>query len=1257
MRRLARALEVLAWGAFFVLAAAVLVLRYGVLPRIEHYRPQIVDRVAATVGLPVKIGRIEAEWLGLRPRINLSDVRIYDAEGREALVLPSVQNILSWRSLADRELKLHALRIEGLRLAVRRDSAGALYIAGMKLAPDSGESRFGDWILGQPLIEVRGAEVEWRDDKRGAPALVVSAINLRVTNDGAQHSLGLVGRPPAALGANVEVRAAFSGESLARLRGWDGRVYAELGHTDFAAWQPWVDYSMDVQRGQGAVRIWANVAAGAVQGATADFAVTEVAARLGADLPVIELPALSGRVLGRIGGEGVDLTLSRLMVRAQDGAALPPMDLQLALKPDGGVASANTLELAPVARFAESLPLAPEVRRAIAEAAPQGQLVDLRFQWQGAVAAPARYRATGRFSELGWKPRDTVPGFARLSGTLEASEGGGKIELQARGARLELPRVFPEPRLEFEALAGVLQWHREGEGIRFEVPSLTFSNADLSGNAFGAYEYDGDGPGRVDVSAVLNRADARNLARYLPLGRLMGEDTREWLVKGIVAGQASAVELRLQGNLRDFPFAQPAQGQFRVSAHVEKGELQYADGWPRIQNIQADLVFERDRMEITGRSGTILGARVHGATVTLAGIGTRPPRVVVNGQAEGPTAEFLRFLQSSPLRASAGRFTETMHATGDGRLRLRLDLPLAELAASKVSGEFQFTGNRITLVRDLPPFEEARGKLAFTDTSFAVQEVRARLFGGPVAINGGTRPGGAMDFVARGEAQPAALTDHPLRRYLTGASSYVASVSLRDGLQRVVVESSLRGLAVSLPPPFEKTAPEAMPLRVEFAPAEGGARDRILVTLGRIAAAEVNRRREGEAMQVRRAAVSFAPVAGQPLRMPDRPGVLVYGTLPSLDADRWREVAATAPGGAPLGVQLDLKLARLQAYGKRVHNLAVRASLDGGGWSAVVDADELAGQLSYRRDGRGLFTARLLHFTVPRTVAETKGPAPRPGELPALDLVAERFDLRGKQLGRVELAGQPDGPDWRIDRLAVLNPDATVLATGRWRDGARPASELEFTLDAADAGRFLARVGYPGMVAGGTAHLGGAVRWQGEPTALDYASLGGEVRLKAEEGEFLEIEPGLGKLISLMNLQALPRRITLDFRDVFSKGFRFDRIEALSRLDRGVMDVREFRMRGPAAEVTMAGQVNLANETQNLKVRVVPSLGDTASTALAIVNPVAGVAGAIASRVLKNPLGQFFAHEFDVAGSWSDPKVTRVSGRPSLPSLTEPLKP
>jgi uncharacterized protein YhdP len=256
--------------------------------------------------------------------------------------------------------------------------------------------------------------------------------------------------------------------------------------------------------------------------------------------------------------------------------------------------------------------------------------------------------------------------------------------------------------------------------------------------------------------------------------------------------------------------------------------------------------------------------------------------------------------------------------------------------------------------------------------------------------------------------------------------------------------------------------------------------------------------------------------------------------------------------------------------------------------------------------------------------------------------VAERFALRGKELGRVEVQGQRAGEDWRIDKLTMANAEATLTASGLWRSGTPTRSQLAFELSAADAGQFLSRVGYPDQVKGGKAHLKGNLAWNGDPALIDYASLSGAVELQAENGQFLEIEPAFGKLISLMSLQSLPRRIALDFRDVFSKGFGFERIASSGQVAAGVMLVKDFRMRGSSAQVEMSGEVDLAQETQNMRVRVIPSLGDSASTVIALVNPLLAIPAAIAQKILKNPLGQIFAFDYSVTGAWSDPKVAKL---------------
>jgi uncharacterized protein YhdP len=342
MQRLRRTLEVLAWTVFFVTAGAMLFLRYVALPQIERLRPEIVSRVSEVVGRPVRIGGIEAQWLGLRPQINFSDVRIYDADGHEALVLPTIENILSWRSLARGRLTVHALRIDEPRLTVRRDAQGAIHIAGLRLVATPGERGFSDWLFDQKEIDVRDAQIEWIDERRGAPPLVLSALNLRIDNRGARHAASLTARLPESVGSSVELRAQVSAGDVDDWRTWHGRLYVETGTTDLAAGRAWLDYPVDLEGGQGALRAWATIAEGELREATADLALTDVRAKLAPDLPTFVLAGLTGRLHGRQDRDSYQLSAKSLKLVPQNAPPLPPVEFELAWSAAGGVVSANS---------------------------------------------------------------------------------------------------------------------------------------------------------------------------------------------------------------------------------------------------------------------------------------------------------------------------------------------------------------------------------------------------------------------------------------------------------------------------------------------------------------------------------------------------------------------------------------------------------------------------------------------------------------------------------------------------------------------------------------------------------------------------------------------------------------------------------------------------------------------------------------------------------------------------------------------------
>jgi uncharacterized protein YhdP len=226
--------EVLAWAVFFVLAALVLAVRFWLLPDIERYREEIVGAVSAAVGQPVRIGGSARAGTASNPHIHLRDVRIFDRAGREALTLPSIDNQLAWSSLLQGRLKC---------IPSRSTSSGCRCAAtprARSMSRDEARRRrcgFARWLLAQDEIVLRDAEIEWHDELRGAPPLELSAVNLRLRNAGERHCDRPVRAAAGRARRDLELRAMLAGHEARRSAAWKGRLYAELGYTDLAAWR------------------------------------------------------------------------------------------------------------------------------------------------------------------------------------------------------------------------------------------------------------------------------------------------------------------------------------------------------------------------------------------------------------------------------------------------------------------------------------------------------------------------------------------------------------------------------------------------------------------------------------------------------------------------------------------------------------------------------------------------------------------------------------------------------------------------------------------------------------------------------------------------------------------------------------------------------------------------------------------------------------------------------------------------------------
>lgn len=1097
---------------------------------------------------------------------------------------------------------------------------------------------------------------------------------------------------------------------------WSGQAYVQWPRVDLAQLAPHVDLrDLRIDAGHGALRAWVDLRQGRLERVTTDVALQQARLQWSGALQPLALDELAARLIVQPLPDGLDVAAQDLRFRTDDGIAGQSGSLAWRTQGTGarqrGTLRADVIDLALLARVATRVPLERALREALERYAPEGQVRQLQASWQGAPDALAGYSARGRVAGLalaGADPDTCAPqafGLRGASGRFELTQAGGSAALSIDDGALLLPGVFEDPCVPVRTLAATVRWQIDGARVAVQSDDLRFANADAEGTArlhWRTGEGDEDRlPGVLDLTGRLTRADGTRVHRYLPLA--VGDEARHYVRDAITAGASSDVQFRVKGDLRQLPFEDGKSGEFHIAAQVRNATLAYVPAslqeqgdkpWPALAGLSGALVFDRASMRVDGAAGQVEGARrLKVAQVSARIADLAQPLVEVKGEVRGPLADMLAFVHGSQVAQLTDGALDAITATGDAALQLQLHLPIAALAKSRVQGRITLAGNEVRVARAAPALTQAQGGVTFSERGFELEQVRAQALGGEVRLSGGLlppAPGQApllrvqasglataegLRQAVQGEAALAALAAR-----VHGASHYALTLAARDGVPELLVTTDLQGMAMALPAPLDKPLDQALPVRFETRllatrDATQPAREQVRLTVGEVFSFGylLSAPAEG-APQVLAGDIVLGPGAATVPAAGS--GVKARVRLDALDLDAWDALRLGASAGENAARSpwepdtVDAKVGTFTWKQRTLHEVVAQARAQGGGWSAQVAARELEGRIAYHAPDaaapQGLVHARLSRLSLPRTDeaqedALLQGSGPH--ELPALDVQVQAFELRGKPLGQLTLQASNRASDdgqreWRLSSLNLEMPEASFSSSGNWAllgnagPDARRRTVLKFALKVRDSGELLARMGMPGVLKRGAGELDGQIGWLGSPITPDYASMTGQMKLDMADGQFLKADPGLSKLLGVLSLQALPRRLTLDFRDIFSTGFSFDFVRADVAIDRGIASTNNLQMKGVNAAVLMEGHADIANETEDLHVVVVPQLNTlTASLIATVINPVVGLSSFLAQALLGDKLAKAATREFRIQGTWSDPQVTQIeSGGADAPA-------
>jgi uncharacterized protein (TIGR02099 family) len=650
----------------------------------------------------------------------------------------------------------------------------------------------------------------------------------------------------------------------------------------------------------------------------------------------------------------------------------------------------------------------------------------------------------------------------------------------------------------------------------------------------------------------------------------------------------------------------------------------------------------------------------------------------------------------------------TIDGPGKLDLALKIPIGTAEEKAeakvtASVSGNYQLARGNAKLNFG-SVISNLSGAVAFTESSVKSSNLQGTAFGNPVAIAISSVPelGVTTEFTARADVtQLKDVLPFKMPSQISGVAEFRGRLLPTKTGSDLVIDSPLLGVASQLPYPLAKRSDEPRALRVAITDL-GQSAERMHVTLAGGATdaletrvdARLQRRFDssGQPQGLFGAIVAVGPGTNT---APIPEGIWFEGVLPKFDFDVWRAlarnydgytngaaVAASTPAPAPSAKNagavagFDVKLEGLTAYGRAFKAVALKGRHTSDDWRFTVESAEASGDFTWRPgafNDRGLVRARLKNLELADQTASASlavspaqnvpsSPSVEPNveltaaDLPALDIVADSFKLKDRWMGKLELRATPQGENWRIDQLMISNGHAKLEMDGLWQPRgdadpktvalpSRSRTAMNLKVETSNLNALMSQFGHGDQIRGGVGKLEGKLSWPGHAFDFATANLSGNFKFESTNGAFTKVEAGPGKLLGLISLQSLPRRITLDFRDIFSNGFSFDRVGGDVQINRGVMSTQNFEIVGPAAEVKMTGDVTLPTERANLTFTVAPKLDETValSAGLFTLNPLVGVAVYVGQKVIGNPFEKLFSFKYAVSGTWDNPEVERIS--------------
>ncbi|MEM9402471.1 MAG: YhdP family protein [Pseudomonadota bacterium] len=1245
------------WMAYTV-AGVVILLAIGVgllrlfLPRLPEYQEQIKVWAGDAIGVDVDFSGMDARWGLSGPELEFLDAELIRRDNDMRIIAAEEVSIsiALIRLIADRQVAIDRVVVRDSAIEVRQLESGGFWVQGdtvSNLLPQQNGQ-----TMATGAIELIGEDIEVRFIQPGdeRPKLFdVSRFNLR--SDAQRIAIGAFVRLPETLGEDVNITATYLSMMPEEERFWDLQMQlSELELPGVAALARRPEITID--SGSGDFDVSMALASDGIRSAAITMDVENVVKD--GSSPV----SVESRLEYRRDDDGWLLAGSRLRLGTVSGE-WPETSFRIdtGLDDDGKLVSLNAqadyLNLSDLSLFT---PLFDDRNRERLQAlAPSGELRGLDTTITGIGSDQLRYAMSVDLDRVGIDAYDSLPGLRGFSARIRADESGGRVELTSDELQLLLFDYVNVP-IDLDEVRGTVIWRTSGDQTTVLSDNISISNADITAETNVQLTIDGDNAPVIDLASRWTVTDLGSAKRYIPQ-KILHPNLYRWFQEALLSGRIDNGRTRLYGPLDKYPFEND-EGRFLLEATVEDTLFKYLRQWPTSDIRRMDVVLENTRLYTESNLSYAEGLETRDARVEIADL--RDPVLRIEGVSTGDMVSLVQFSRNSPIDRLLGGRLASVSVSGTGRAELDLTVPLKQWR------EFEFTAavdtRDASLVIDglKPPVTDINGRVIIEKQTISAEALTANFLGYPIGIELKRAPEDMQGYeviaTVDGRASVEAIGDGfdlPINGLAAGSSDYTATLLFPSGRGSgeplaIGIASNMDGVAVALPEPFGKAAEEIEPMQGDIRIEKTG-----ITTTGRTndLAWYLSFLSEG-GLDFDRGTllIGGAPEAGAP----DTRGLHVRGDLSRFDLDEWLALSSGTTVGTGVIDRIrsaEVTVADLSLLGQRYADHWLRMDRSARDWQLQVRGDSVEGNISlpYEFSADTTLTLDMQRLLLPGDGEDAENAEDiaqvDPRSLPAITLRANEFALGQRFLGRVEADIVRTDEGLVAERVMANDSSFEIFGTGSWlADSTDPTGYRTSAIGAltsTDIKTTMSRLDYEPGINGEDLSVLSDVSWSGGPTNRFLQTLNGEVQVRFGPGQIDDIDPGAGRVFGLMSIVALPRRLSLDFSDVFQKGFGFDKIEGTFRIVDGDTYTCNLSLEGPAADIGIVGRAGLLSEDYEQTAVVSANFGNALPIGAAVIaGPQAAVAALIFSQIFKKPLQDLSQVYYDIEGSWDEPNMS-----------------